>query len=288
MVLLAVLVIALGCGGGGGGGTGGTGGNTVEITGRVVNIVTTGAPNPQAQVQAGNTDARTLTNASDGSFVLTAPKGTTTLVVDTRNSSQGVFTFTIPAANEATDVGDLWVGPERVTVTGRVVNSTNDEPVANADVSLAGRTAKTNANGTFTLEQVAYAPGGFPSIVGSVRATGFFANSFDVLGRQATGGVVTLDNIPLVPSNDANPPGTPYNIFGRVSPSNLAPGTTVTLKQGGEVVRTSTVGADGRYYFWVPAGTYTISYRNGSSTAPDQTVILEQSNQVVQKDVTLS
>src|SRR5688572_10897098 len=121
LLCLLVLLIALtGCGGGGGGNTGG--GTGATITGRVLRVDTGGATNPPASVQVGSRS--TLTSVVDGSFSLAVPPGTTSVLVDTQ-SSLGVFTFTFPAASGTQDVGDLWVGPEKVTLSGRVLDSTN-------------------------------------------------------------------------------------------------------------------------------------------------------------------
>lgn len=290
LAILLPLALALlaGCGGGGGGGGGG--GSTVQITGTVRNVLTDDAPNPQAQVETADGKHTAVTSQSDGTFSISVPAGTTTLLVDTHTDTGGVFTFTIPAAASGQDVGFLYVGPEKVTVTGTVRDGTNNNPVPNATVSFAGTSGVTNANGVFTLANVAYSsddPTYFQGIEGTVNASGYFANSFTVGGAVAVSGVVAVDDIPLVPSNGTNPPGSPYNIYGKVSPSAEAANTTVTLKQGATTVRTTVVGSDGYYYFWVPAGTYTISFANGSHTAPDQSVTLTQSNQVVEKDVTL-
>jgi len=280
--LFAILgVLLAGCGGGGGPAT------TFTVTGRVLSVVSDGPVNPSARIQVGGTTA--TTNAADGSFTIQVPSGTTSLTVDTL-SSFGVFVFTVPSITADSDVGDLWVGPEKVTVTGTVRNSTDSTPIANADVNFGGVVGKTNASGGFSLSNVAYSTDniqGFFSVVGSARATGFFASNFSPT-QPAVAGVVTVDDILLTPSTDTTPPPGPYNIWGRINPSSLAAGTLVTLSQNGNAVRQFTVGSDGKYFFWVPAGTYTISFANGSHTAADQSVTLAQQNQVVEKDATLN
>ncbi len=281
--LFAILGLLLaGCGGGGG-----PTASTFTVSGRVLSVVSDGPVNPSARIQVGATTA--TTNAADGSFSIVVPSGTTSLTVDTL-SSFGVFVFTIPPVTADTDAGDLWVGPEKVTVTGTVRNSTDSTPVANAAVSFGGVLGKTNANGVFTLANVAYSTDsiqGFFSVVGSARATGFFASNFSAT-QPAVSSVVTVDDILLTPSTDTTPPPGPYNIWGRINPSSLAAGTLVTLSQSGNAIRQFTVGSDGKYFFWVPAGTYTISFANGAHTAPNQNVTLAQQNQVVEKDATLN
>lgn len=257
------------------------------ILGRVLQVATGGPPNPRASVQKGGTSV--LTSASDGSFQITVPKGATSLLVDPLNGS-GTWTFVFPSVTGTVDIGDLWIGPERVRLQGRVLNSTNNLPVQGATVSFAGRIGATDAAGTFDLVDVAYSSAtqtAFWGITGSVRATGFFKTDFSAQPNTAVGGVVTVNDILITPTSNTVPPGPPYNVWGRVSPSASAPGTVVTAKLSGTPVRIFNVGSDGTYKLWLGPGTYVISYANGSLTAPDETVTLTQPNQVIQRDVVL-
>jgi hypothetical protein len=281
--LPVLLILLIGCGGGGGGGTGAT----VRVTGRVLTVETGGPLNPAPSVQVGGSSVRA--EAGDGSFALDAPAGATQVLVDTLGPF-GVFTFTVPALTAGTDVGDLWVGPARVAVVGSVRNSTTGEPVMQAQVSFGGRTALTAADGSFRLADVAYSaanPDGLLAIEGAVRRTGFFATTFAVQDPVAVGGEVFAGDLVLTPSDDDDPPPTPFNLFGRVSPIAEAPGTVVTLLQGGTPVRTFTVGPDSRYFFWVPSGTYDLRFRKGALAADVNGVNLATNDSVVQRDVTL-
>ena len=85
-----VLLVLFGCGGGGGG----NGGSNATVTGRVIQVETGAAPNPTASVQMANSSV--FTDASDGSFQLTAPAGSTSITVDTRTLTSGVWVFTVP------------------------------------------------------------------------------------------------------------------------------------------------------------------------------------------------
>jgi len=135
MGALTLMLAACGGGGNGGGGT---------VVGRVLQVETGGPPNPQASVQTSSASA--LTSTADGSFQVGAPDGSTSLTVDTLTQSSGVWVFSIVSVSGVTDVGDLWVGPERVSVHGTVRDSTNNNPVPGAPVSFAGRNAVTAAN----------------------------------------------------------------------------------------------------------------------------------------------
>jgi len=281
-LILSIIAVALlsGCGGGGGGGT--STGGTGNVVGRVLDVQTGGPVSPAATVQVGNNTSST--DVSDGSFVVSAPNGSTSLIVDT-HGVLGVWTFTIPSVNGTTDAGDLWVGPQKVTVTGRVVSSVDNQPVPGATVKFAGRTGLTDANGIFTLANVAYSSTtqtAFWGIEGSAIAPGFFNTAFSTAPAVANNGVVTVADVPLTPTSDTTPPDPPANILGRVTPSDKATGTIVTLKDHlGNVVRIFNVGSNGDYAFWVPPDNYTITYKNGTATAPDQSVSITTADQVV-------
>ena len=279
ILVLAVAILLGGCGGGGGGG--GTTG-TSSVVGRVLNVETGGPLSPAATVQVGNNT--TSTDLSDGSFVVSAPNGATSLIVDT-HGVLGVWTFTIPTVSGTTDAGDLWVGSQKVTVTGRVVSSVDNLPVSGATVKFAGRTGITDANGIFTLSNVAYSSTtqtAFWGIEGSAIAPGYFNTAFSAAPNVANNGIVTVADIPLTPTSDTTPPDPPANILGRVTPSDKALGTIVTLKDHlGNAVRIFNVGSNGDYAFWVPPDNYTITYQNGTASAPDQAVSITTTDQVV-------
>lgn len=282
--LFAVLLLAIGCGGGSGGGNPNPG-TTVRLSGRVLNVVTGGIVTPVPTVRVGT--ATTTASDFDGSFDFDVPKGATTVTVETTDF--GTWTFTVPALNADTELGDLWVGPNRVTVTGTVRDSSNDAPVSGVAVNFGGRRGTTNASGVFTLTEVAYAnaaPEGIANIQGTATAEGYIPGVFSA-ETTASGGGVNIGDVILTPSGDENPPPGPYNIWGKVLPEAQAVGTTVTLSQGGVATRTYTVGNDGRYYFWVSAGTYTVRAVKGDLASDTVTVTLPASNQVVRKDVTL-
>ena len=130
----AFLAVVLGCGGGVGGGGGGP-----QVLGRVLNVETGGPTNPRSSVQIGSES--TLTSASDGSFTLAAALGTSSLSVDTL-SAFGVWIFSFPPISGTTDIGDLWVGPEKVAVTGFVRNAATNDGIAGATVVFTARMAR--------------------------------------------------------------------------------------------------------------------------------------------------
>jgi hypothetical protein len=282
-------VLTIGCGGSGGGG-----GSSATLIGRVLSVTTGGPLNPAATVQQVGGSPSTSTDLADGSFSLAnVPSGTTQAQVVSNQVGWPTFTFNFPAATGTTVIGDLWVGPEQVTLRGRVLNSTNANPVANADVTFGGQNGKSGSDGVFNLTGVGYSSAtqtAFWGIVGSVRANGFFKSDFNAAPNVKDGAnVVNVGDILITPANDTNPPGPPYNITGRVFPIGTSTGCIVTLKQGATELRIFNVGNDGKYYFWITPGSYEITYQKGAQSAPTQNVNLTQPNETITvPDVTLN
>jgi len=285
----SVIVASLlaGCGGGGGGG-----GGSASLIGRVLNVET-GGPAVSASIQGTSGSPSTAADATDGSFTLTpVGNGTTQCKVLPGITGWPLFTFTFPAASGNTSIGDLWVGPELVTVHGRVLNSSTSAVISGAAVTFGGQNGVTAADGTFNLTNVAYSSttqSAFWGIVGSATASGFFKSDFNAAPHtKDVSNVVDVGDILLTPSNDPNPPGTPYNVTGRVLPIGGSSGTVVTLMQGSTALRIYNVGADGKYFFWIVPGSYTVTFQKISQTAPTQNVTVTTPNQTVTvPDVTL-
>ncbi len=282
VIASAGLVLAVaGCGGGGGGGT-------ATAIGRVLNVQTGAPPNPSANVSLGG-GASVPTNSVDGSFSAIGPSGSTQVTVDT--IIFGVKTYTVAPVTGTTAVGDLWFGPQETTLKGRILSATDNSPVPGASVSFAGRIGTTDASGIFQLPKVAYSSSDqsvFWGIVGTIRKAGFVVTNFTASPFTDSGGITNVGDIHITSLTDPNPPGQPYNIYGKVIVSSGVSGTIVTLKQGGSPVRIVNVASDGKYLFWIVPGSYTISYQKGALTAPDQNANLTQPNQVIHiPDVTL-
>jgi hypothetical protein len=282
LVLLLVVLVVSACGGGGGGGGVST---PATVVGRVLNVSTGGPINPAATIQVGSITANT---AADGSFQILVPQGTSELLVNT--PSFGAWRFTISAATGTTDAGDLWVGPSRVTVTGRTIDAANSAPIANATVNFGGRRGLTNSVGTFSLSEVAYDPASqvaFWGIRGEARATGFFQTSWSAQPNVAVSGRVIVADVLMTRTSSDVPPPLPFNLWGRVAPAANAPGSIATLKRAGTPVRVYNVGSDNTYYFWVEPGTYTVEITKGTLTGTGN-FNLTAPNQVIRQDVTLN
>ena len=282
--LLVLTLIA--CGGGGGPVS------SVTLTGRVLNV-DTGAPfSSPASVQTSSASSNTA--IADGSFTVAASSGVTGLTVLAPSSlGYPIFDFVVPAKTQAvSDVGDLWVGPQKVTLRGTIRNAANSALISGAKIAFAGQNGTSASDGTFNIPNVAYSyanTASFLGLVGQVSATNFFSNEFTPNGNLAVGGIVNIGEVLMTPLDSDNPPGLPFNIWGIVSPSGSASGTIVTLKAlGGAVVRRFTIGTDARYQFWVEAANYRIEFQNGTLTAPAQNVTLGNSSDVIRADATLN
>jgi len=286
-LLFVVGLIILGCGGGGGGGV--VAPTNVTLTGRVVWVGTGGPPNPVASVRVGTTSV--ATDAFDGFFEIPAPSGTDQVIV-TYSPSTGspvIQTFTFTAATANRDLGDLYIGPETVSVRGRAVSSSGGAEIAGGAVTFAGRSATTDASGVFILTQVAYDPASqavFFGLRGTIAATGFFDGFFSP-ASPPVGGVVDVGDVALSPVGGGDPPPLPFNLTGLVQPTATGALATVELRQGTTLIRTATADINGRYKLWVPAGTYTLTATKGAQSGSEP-VTITQPSQLTTVNVTLN
>ncbi len=270
-----LLVVLVGCGGGGGG----TPPSPATVTGRVVWIETGSAPSPAATVTAGGATAST--DVVDGSFSIQVPVGTTSLTVSytaTGSSAPVVRSFTFPAATSggSSDVGDLYIGPQTVKVRGSVVDVSNGAAIVGAQVSMAGRNATTQADGSFELVGVAYSDASlavFLGLQGEVTATSYFAQFFSP-PSGAVAGVVDVGPLELTAVSSGTPPGLPYNVDGTVLPAADGAGAKVELISGTTAIRTTTADGAGKFQFWAPAGAYTVKATKGSLTGTASLTVL--------------
>jgi len=279
-----VLLIALGCGGGGGGGPATP--TTVNLVGNVVWIETGLGTSPAATVRSG--DVSTSTDISDGFFSLDVPSGATSVTVTytPTGGSPIVQTFTFSAATSDTDLGELFIGPTTVSVTGRVLDSSNGSPVAAAKVTLAGRQAVSGTDGKFSVTGVAYSNSVqsiFHALQGSVSKTGYFSQFFAPSGT-AVGGKVDVGDLSMSPQGTNDTPPPPGNVTVNVSPG--AGSATVQALVGATVIRTATADGNGVATLWLPAGSYTIKATLGAKVGTSP-LTLATSNQLATVNVTL-
>ncbi len=265
---------------------------SIHISGRVLDISTGGPTTTASSIQSSTSTVST--SLVDGSFIVGGSSGEIGLLVSPPSIlGYPTFSYTFqPLIQSQNDVGDLWVGPQQVEVTGVVQNAADNSPIANALVRFGGQKGTTDATGTFHILHVAYSTANtssFLGLTGRAEATNFLANEFTAGGNTAVAGVVAVGTVLLSPVDSNTPPPPPFDLWGLIAPSNLASGTIVTLKDSvGTPIRRFTVGVNARYQFWVPAGQYSIDFANGTHTAPTQNVTLNNNTDVIRRDATLN
>ena len=300
LTLCALTGILSGCGGGGGGGNngggGGTGGNAI-ITGTVLLVSTNGVPDTDATITGVTASSGGLTvpvSLTDGTFNLSnVPTSATSLTIAVTQTAQTPANKLIGnrvirialAANQTANLGATYVGATSydAKVTGQVVTQgTNGEQgVGGATVTIAGVQVNTSASpatlGQFTVSDL---PVGLGSelgvLLGTVQANGFASyqittNSSSVnfpnglISFSASGGQVNNVGKLTILQPSGSTPAPPYTITGQVTVNGAAQsGQSVQLLLNGVNQGTTTTDGNGSYFFWVVAGTYTITARNST------------------------
>jgi hypothetical protein len=284
--LLLIIAIIAGCGGGGGGGAGAP----VSLFGRVLWVETGAGVEPAATIRSG--EASTLSSTVDGSFQLDTSSGVASITItwtEPGTTTPIVRTFNFEPKTANADLGDIYIGPETVSVQGRAVSTADSSPIAGGLVKMAGVETVTAADGTFSLDGVAYSPDAlavFLGLQGSIARTGYFTKFFSP-PSGASAGLVEVGDVAMTPEGSDDPPPPPFNIEGTVLPVGEAAGATVELKSGANIIRTATADGAGKFYIWAPVGTYTLEAENGglSGTAG---VTVTSVNEKVTQNVTIS
>lgn len=271
---LVVLTIAilLGCGGGGGGT--GVGPSKINIQGNILWIETGSAPVPQATVRIG--DQSVLSDAIDGYFSLDVPAGSVTMTVTytPTSGSPVVRTFALGNLTTDTDLFDVYIGPEQVTVTGLLLDSTTSSPVAGATVKMAGRSGVTASDGRFSLTGVAYSSNTlsvFLGLQGTVTKTGYFSAFFSPPGAP-TSGTVDVGTISIVPQGSTAPPPLPFNVNGTITAGGA--NAAIQVLSGATVIRNTTADGLGQFKLWLPAGTYTVTATKAAQSGTSNLTVI--------------
>jgi len=288
LLLLCVLALSLaGCGGGGGGG----GGGGIRLSGTLLAVGTGLPPNPAATVTAGGVSG--TTSLADGTFSINVPSGTSSITMSAAGFTP--ITYTFPPVTTSTDLGFLFIGPQVISVLGRVIDAQTSADVPGAVVTFLGNSATTAANGTYNLPSVAYDPNGLVQLVMHVAKTGYIPRDLPV-DAPVIGGQMVVPDIQLAPESDNDPPITPSNIYGFITESGGdGSAVLVTLVRRSDqvvvsqfVTGTLTNGPLNQFVFWVPAAGYTLKFEKPFGTSRGQTdVDLLDVGTPVRKDFTL-
>ncbi|MCS6775330.1 MAG: DUF1416 domain-containing protein [Chloroherpetonaceae bacterium] len=258
--ILATVVLLTGCGGGGGGAAPA---GVATIIGRVLRAETNTRPDPVATITAGS--ASTTSSPTDGSFTLTGvPVNQTALTVTAQGARERTVLFTL-TAGQTLDLGAIYLSDSGydAAVSGRVVTIADNQQqgVAGASVTIAGLTTTTQQNGAFTINGLPVGLGSVPGVYGRVSAQGFESKDItaETLEFPLTAGNNVLRNPIVILPPSGNVPLPPYTITGTVTFAGQPTAGAVVRLTNLTTNLTTTTDASGQYFFWVVAGTYTVS-----------------------------
>lgn len=254
---LAACLLLAACGGGGGGAA------PADVAGQVLVVNDASAPNPPATVTIGGASA---TTDASGYFVLrSVPSNASQITITATGFAKQVQPLPPLTPNVVNDLGPVFISADgaNAAAKGRIVDVNTVAPVSGAIVILSGQRAVTGADGKFSFTGLPVGLGNQDYVVGVVKASGYPDKKITLnlpLGAPtATNPVNDLGDIAI--SNSVGPiPGAPTNISGTVTlqgQSSYA-GVTVDLLQGSVTVATVTTAGDGKFGFWVPAGSYVV------------------------------
>ncbi len=259
IAVISAISLLTGCGGGGGGGGGNTSGGTT-VTGSVLLVETNLPPVTAGTVSMGGV---TSTTNSTGGFALTnVPVNTTTGTVTVPGEQTLTLTLNLKA-NTINNLGTIYVSATGYTASanGRVVTVTGGTttPVAGADVTIGGQSAVSATDGTFTIANLPVGLGSDPTVpIGNIQATGY-VNKPILTQFPLVAGANPLGDIPLGAPISSSTPSQPYTIYGFVKSAGAPASTTVSLSPTVGPLTAHTDPVTGEYFFWVPAGTYTVT-----------------------------
>lgn len=248
-LLLALLPLLAGCGGGGGGGT--DAGTTVD--GIVRDSSKSDAPVANARVEIGGKFAMTGTTGDDlGRFrIIGARAGAATATITAPGLPPQEIGFNPPV------VSGIANGPYEFFINigqirGRVLNP-QGAPAVGAFVSVisTGDLVTTDAEGKFQVDNIPFGVTEVQAFQGTTSAT---------VQATVSNGVSDIGDIRLQADPNPNPPPPPFTIGGTVAlaDNGAIAGTTVILLQGAQEIERTTVNEQGRYGFFVPAGSYRV------------------------------
>jgi hypothetical protein len=221
-------------------------------------------------------DQAVLSDAVDGFFSINAPSGNLTLTVTytPTGGSPIVRSFPLGIVTSDVDLGDVYIGPEEVAITGFVVDSTTSTAISGATIKMAGRFATTDSNGIFTLTGVAYSSSAtsvFLGLQGEISANSYFTTLFSP-NTVPTGTLLDVGQLSMTPIASTNPPPLPTNLRVTVSPNGS--GATVVVKSGAVPIRTGIADPSGVAKFWLPVGSYSVEATKGTQSGTNTIGIL--------------
>ena len=259
LLTLGLLFLLAGCGGGGGGG--GSSSNTVR---GIVSDSQNGDKGAEgATITIGRISAVTRTRDNFdathpiGFFEMqNVPVGTNTAVIQLKGATTAQTIAFTPSVTTGVNP-DLELFVNIGQVTGQILLPDGKSPAANAYVTVAatGETIQSDTNGRFLLTLIPTQPGGIETEVLAVKGTASGRKTVTVAY-----GLNTLDTLTLTDDPSTAPPGQPYGLTGAVTVPGLGAvaNTTVILFRNQIQQETGITDSNGKYYFYVPAGQYSV------------------------------
>jgi hypothetical protein len=274
VVAFLALGLLAGCGGGGGGG-GGSVSNTVR--GIVKNSLDSDKGAAGVPVTIGGVTATTRTrdnadaNHPVGFFEMqNVTVGVRTATIKLSDTVTQTVAFTKPVTSGVNTDLELFVNIGQVY--GQVLLPDNKTGASGAFVTISatGDTVQADSNGFFLLTEIPTSDSApITTDVLAVKATASGSKSVSVHFGLNDIGTLTLRD-----DGNVNPPGAPYTLTGTITVPGVGAvaNTTVVLFRNGVQTENGVTNAQGKYYFYVPVGTYSIrAIRSGykDTQSPD-------------------
>ena len=281
-LLLALSAGLTGCGGGGGGG-GSTGpSGNVTVTGLVLVAETGNPPSPAATIAI---NGHTATTGTDGTFTLSNVAATATAAtVTAAGEMPRTLTLVLTDTTGTYDLGNIFIssGGYTASASGTIVTPVKGlyQAVGGANVTIAGSTVLSGADGSFSITGLPVGLGSDPTVqIGTVQAKEFVDKPITTQFPFVTG-ANPLGQI-VIQSPVGATPGVPYTITGKVEHGTTGlPTIPVTITYGSTQLTTQT-DANGNYYFWVVPGAYTILAVESANVEMSVHVTVNTTNTVV-------
>ena len=168
------------------------------------------------------------------------------------------------------------------TLSGKVIDGVSGNPLTGVRVAIGTSSTTTRTDGTFTLTGLSLGSG-----VTSFQLAGYEIVTVNV---DIVAGANPLPaDVNMAPIAGDPPVDMPRTVDGTISLSvgSKVSGAVVTLLSGATQIDQMTTGADGLYFFWAPAGNYTVRVAKIGYTVVNTPVTISDIGAVVTLNISL-
>lgn len=284
LLTIAALALLAGCGGGGGGG--GSASNTVR--GIVKNSLDgdKGAQGVPVTIGGVTATTRTRDNADlshpVGFFEMqNVPVGTRAAVIKLSDTNTQTVAFTPVVTSGVNKDLELFVNIGQISGQILLPDGKTGASGAYVTVTATGDTAQTDSAGFFLLS---FIPAGATDVF-AVKGTASGTKAATIAYGNNDIGTVTLTD-----DGNTNPPGSPYTLTGTVTVPGVGTpaNTNIILFRDGVQSETALTDAQGKYFFYVPVGSYSIrALRSGYKDTNSPTFTLTDPTAPVTTNLTM-